>query len=435
MHRLLLLRAPRRSWAPRLRPLWVRLLRPFRQVWQRRRFQLRQIEVRGIDHLRRAIADNQGVLIAPNHFSYADPFVLLEASDRVRLPFYFLTAWQVFESSCALARLVMRQHGCVSVDREGADVRAFRQAVDILRERPNPLVIFPEGEMYHIGGRVLPFHEGAASVALTAARSRPVVCLPASLEYRFVENPRPELERLTARLERAIFGRSRVGQTLAQRVDHLAEASLAQKEIEHFGEAGNGPLRKRIERLCDGILRRLEWDHDAERRESAIPTRVHRLRQRIVARISGLKMNDTRHPQYQSDLDDLFSVLQTFCYPAKELAEGTDIESVSAALDHLEEEILGVSVAAPRAACAAVLTFGEPARIEPGVTGKVYTRALTRTLEQRVQALLDGVSDATAKRPTATGNELHDYPSRSRPRFRDRRDLPVARDGTGSAAR
>ncbi len=402
MHRLLLLRAPRRSWAPRLRPLWVHLLRPLRQVWQRKRFQLRRIEIRGLDHLRRAITDNHGVLIAPNHFSYADPFVLLEASDRVRLPFFFMTAWQVFASSSALARLVMRQHGCFSVDREGADVRAFRQAVDILRERPNPLVIFPEGEMYHVGGRVLPFHDGAASVALTAARSRPVVCLPTSLVYRFVADPRPELERLTARLERALFGRPRADRNLAQRVDQLAEATLAQKESEHFGTTEDGPLRSRIERLCDGILRRMEWEHDADRRESAIPRRVHRLRQRIVGRMSVLERNDSRHPQYQADLDDLFSVLQTFCYPADELSEGTDLERLAAALDHLEEEILGVSVAAPRGACAAILTFGEPAPVEPGATGKVQTQALTRTLEQRVQALLNGKPEATATRPTVS---------------------------------
>jgi hypothetical protein len=388
-----------------MRPFWVRLLRPVRQVWQRSRFQLRRIELRGLEHLRQALADNHGVLIAPNHFSYADPFVLLNASDRVHLPFYFMTAWQVFESSCALTRLVMRQHGCFSVDREGADVRAFRQAVDILRERPNPLVIFPEGELYHVGGRVLPFHEGAACIALTAARSRSVVCLPASLEYRFVENPGPELERVTARLERAIFGRSRVDRTLAQRVDHLAEATLVQKEIAHFGEAGNGPLRNRIESLCDGILRHLEWDHDADQRESAIPTRVHRLRQRIVARMAGLKGNDSRHPQYQADLDDLFSVLQTYCYPANQDSGRTDLERLADALDHLEEEILSVPVAAPRAGCAAILTFGEPVRVEPDLTGKGQTQALTRTLEERVQALLDGVPDRTETR-VVTSREM-----------------------------
>src|SRR5438105_2641492 len=118
MHRLLLVRAPRHYWPARLRPLLVRLLAPARQLWRRWQFKLRRVEVRGADHLRAALAAGHGVLITPNHFSYADPFVLQEASDQLRVPFYFMTAWQVFAAVGPLRRLVLRQHGCFSVDRE-----------------------------------------------------------------------------------------------------------------------------------------------------------------------------------------------------------------------------------------------------------------------------------------------------------------------------
>ena len=57
---------------------------------------------------------------------------------------------------------------------------AFRQAVEILQSRPNPLVIFPEGEVYHLNQRITPFREGPAAMALRwrALRSGPT---PSSL--------------------------------------------------------------------------------------------------------------------------------------------------------------------------------------------------------------------------------------------------------------
>jgi hypothetical protein len=371
--------------------LLVRLLRPARRLWQRWQFQLRRVEVRGLDHLRQARAAGHGVLIAPNHFAYADPFVLLEASDRARLPFYFMAAWQVFGAAGPLRRLALRQHGCFSVDREAADVRAFCLAVDILRQRPNPLVIFPEGEMYRVTGRVMPFLDGAASVALAAARGgRPIVCLPAGITYHYLEDPTPQLTRLLDRLERAMRWRPAGDRALEQRTARLTEAVVALKELEYLGEAGTGRLGDRIDHLSDAILRRLEWDYGSGRPAAGVPRRVQLLRQHVVERSRRLRADDPRQRACHGDLDDLFAVLQLYCYAAGRLSAGADLERVAAALDHLEEDVLGVPVAPPRAARAAVVTFGEPATVHPGHARKEAARALTRTLEQRVQALLDG---------------------------------------------
>jgi 1-acyl-sn-glycerol-3-phosphate acyltransferase len=391
MHRLLLVRAPRRWWSPRLRPLWIRLLRPARRLLQRWQFKLQRVEVDGLEHLRQALATGDGVLITPNHFSYADPFVLLEASDQLRLPFYFMTAWQVFGAAGPLRRLVLRHHGCFSIDREGADVRAFRQALDILRGRPNPLVIFPEGDLYRLKDRVMPFHDGAARVALTAARGRrAIVCLPAGIVYHYIKDPTPNLERLLGRLERAFRwgpGRTR---TREQRVERLTEAAVALKELEYLGSARSGPLHERINFLAEDILGRLEWDYGSELRDAGVLKRVHMLRQQVVERQNRLSPDDPRRDQSQDDLNDLFSVLQVFCYGVNSCSEKTDPERMAAALDHLEEDVLGASVAAPRAACTARLTFGEPVAINPARAQLGAARALTHTLEERVQALLGG---------------------------------------------
>jgi hypothetical protein len=389
MHRLLLVRAPRRWWPPRLRPFWTRLLAPGRRLWQRWQLKLRRVEVRGLEHLREARAAGLGVLITPNHVSYADPFVLLEASDQARLPFYFMTAWQVFGSAGPLRRLLLRQHGCFSVDREAADVRAFRQAVDVLRERPNPLVIFPEGDLYRLRNRVTPFHDGAARAALFAARGRRrVACLPAGITYHYLGDPAQRIARLLDRLERAFRWRPATGRTPEQRVERLTEAAVALKELEYLGAAGSGPLPARIGALAEDILGRLEWDHGSGP-GGGVPRRVHLLRQQVVERLNRLGADDPRRGRYLGDLDDLFAVLQVFCYGAGVSMRQADEERLAAALDHLEEDVLGAPVAAPRADRAAVLTFGRPVVVAADRSGRVAAPALTRLLEERVQSLLD----------------------------------------------
>jgi 1-acyl-sn-glycerol-3-phosphate acyltransferase len=391
MHRLLLVRAPRRFWPPRLRPALVRLLAPARRLWQRWQLKLRRVEVRGLEHFRHAAAAGHGVLITPNHFSYADPLVLLEAADRVRLPFYFMTAWQVFGAAGPLRRLVLRQHGCFSVDREGDDVRAFRHAVSVLRGKPNPLVIFPEGDLYRLRDRVTPFHEGPARVALLAARGgRRVVCLPASITYHYVGDPAPQLARLLDRLERAFRWRPAAGRTIEQRVGRLTEAALALKELEYLGAAGSGPLAERIDALTGDILGRLEGEYGAERGGAGVPRRVHRLWRQVVGRMNRPSADDARRGRCQDDLNDLFAVLQVFCYGVGVGSGPADAETLAAVLDHLEEDILGAPVATPRADRDAVLTFGRPVMVHPDRAGRDAARLLTRTLEERVQALLDG---------------------------------------------
>ncbi len=58
-------------------------------------------------------------------------------------------------------------------------MQAMKTAVDIMQNRPHPLVIFPEGDVYHTNDRIMPFRDGAAAMALMAARKaeRPVVII------------------------------------------------------------------------------------------------------------------------------------------------------------------------------------------------------------------------------------------------------------------
>ena len=77
-----------------------------------------------------------------------------------------------------------------SIEKQTTSAR-FESRPDILQKKREPLVIFPEGEIYHCNDRVTPFREGAAAIAVTAARKakRPIVCVPCAITYRYIEDP------------------------------------------------------------------------------------------------------------------------------------------------------------------------------------------------------------------------------------------------------
>ena len=239
---------PPRWWSPKINPRWVRIWRLVRLREQLAGQRLVHVEVNGVEHVQAATARGDGVLITPNHASHADCFSLYGASDALRMPFYVMVAWQVFQRSNWLRQLVMRHHGCFSIDREGMDMTAIRQAREVLQAGPYPLVIFPEGEVYHVNDRVTPFRDGPAAIALMAAKKSPhrVVCIPCAMKYRYVQDPTPELLALMDKLERAMYWKPRPDLTLTHRIYHLAEGLLALKEIEFYGHTSSGTLPERI---------------------------------------------------------------------------------------------------------------------------------------------------------------------------------------------
>ncbi len=381
---------PPHWWPPKLSPGWIRLWRPWRQRQQLKVQRLLDVDVYGVEHVRSAIAENCGVLITPNHSSHADCYSTYEAAERVGVPFYIMVAWQVFQRGSRLRRLSLQHHGCFSIDREGTDLQAFRRAVEIIESRPNPLVVFPEGEVYHCNERLTPFREGPAAMALLAARkaSRPIVCIPCAMTYRYVESPTPDLLQLMDDLERAIHWRPRPDLALAERIYHFAEGALALKEIEYLGHTGSGPLPQRLAELVDFILGRIEARHGLDGSTATVPERVKTLRHHLIQRLESLTNEAPNRRQCEEDLDGVFLVVQLFSYPGNYVAQRPTVERMAETLDKFEEDVLGAPTATIRGTRKATVVFGEPIRVV-GDRGKDAIAHLTTVLEQHVQAILD----------------------------------------------
>ena len=258
-----------------------------------------------------------------------------------------MTAWQVFEMSSRFDRWLMQRLGCFSVDRESNDRQAYKKAVEILRQKPYPLVIFPEGDIYHVTDRVSDFREGAAAIALSAAKrgERSVVVIPCGIKFFYLDDPMQDLLQVMQQLEDRVLMRSQTDQPLVERIYRLAEGVMALKELDYLGNTRSGPLRERIDYLNQSILSRLELHHQVKAVSDRPPERVKSLRQSIIHKAEQRDNLPRDRGSYfrglEQDMDDLFFVMQLYSYPGDYLRKKPTIERLAETIDKLEEEHFG----------------------------------------------------------------------------------------------
>ncbi len=350
-----------------------------------------QVQIRGDEHVQKALQSGTGVLITPNHSFHYDSYVLGHAAHQIGRPFHFLTAWQVFAMSTPFQRWVMQRHGCFSIDRETADLGAFKRSVEILRSHPCPLAIFPEGDIYHTNERVMPFREGAAAIALSAAKraDRPIVAIPAAIKCRYIDDPTPGLLELMDRLETAVHWRPRPDLSLTVRIYRFAAGLLALKELEYLGQPQPGTVPQRTRSLAHQILEAKEQRFAINRRADSIPERVKELRREFIQRLERPDLDANSHGELKRDMEDLFLVIQLYSYPGDYVAENPSIERIAETLDKFEEDVLKVKYPKSRGTRHATVSFGEAIPVPAERGSRDAVAHLTNQLEHHVQALLN----------------------------------------------
>jgi len=395
---------------PRPSRFWAWALSPLRRRIYRRTYGVRTIEIRGTEHIRAALAGGRGAMVAVNHPAHGDPFVIFEAMSRMQVACCYLAAWQVLRGWWGLKGWAFQRLGAFSVDREGTDMRSFRAAVEVLATSGRSLVIFPEGEVYHLNDSITPLREGAAMIAVTAARRRsrsggPALhIVPCALKYFYLQDPTPQLQDVMSRLERRLYWRPRVGRPLAERIYRYAEAVLGLKEIEYLQSAGTGPLPDRIQRLSEHVLSELEKRRLDRVSREPVPVRVNRIRARIMKELAG---DDQPEPAPEAlealdrDLGDLHLVTQLFSYPGDYVAGQPSLERVTETLDKFEEDALGAVDAGARAPRRAIVSFGPSIDVTEHIGGekgpaRPAAGPLTAILQQRLQEQLDRMSAGAA---------------------------------------
>lgn len=407
---------PDRRWSPKLTPWWFQLARYWRRGALKKQL-IERIDVEGLEHLRSSLESKRGVLMTPNHSFHWDSYCLLEGAERLKTPFYFMTAWQVFAQASWFNCESMRRCGCFSVDREGTDIQSLKTAVDVIQNRPQPLVIFPEGDVYHTNDRVTPFRDGAAAMALMAARKadRPVVIIPVAIKRWYTQDPTPSMLQTLEALEKRLYWRPRRHASVRERILHIARGLLALKELEYFGHSAEGDPASRLKHLASTVLSRCEDRYSIRERDAIIPERIKEVRRRIIqAQQDSLsttsqtaqgdlqpesKTNATEEQQRQwsADMDDMFFVTQLYSYPGDYMEQNPTWERQAETLDKLEEDALGASFPSVRGPRRVVVRFDEPYELPRGKDKKLSPAEVTDHIEHRVQVMLDELNSRHAK--------------------------------------
>lgn len=150
---------------------------------------------RGVWNLSQKGLDNipakGGVIIASNHQSYLDPFLISIPIDR---PLRFL-AWNA-ALKWPLAGKVMRLLGAWPLQLQGSDPSAIRRSIQWLKDG-QALVIFPEGGRGEPDGSMIRFKAGAVRMALEAN----VPILPVTIRGANEAWPKSNLLPRTARVQ------------------------------------------------------------------------------------------------------------------------------------------------------------------------------------------------------------------------------------------
>ena len=384
---------PPKWWNPKLSPWLVRVSAGLRFRMMKRLHRVNKVHVHNREVLENAIAAGQGVMITPNHPSHCDPHVIYDAADRVPTPLFLMATWHVFYGKSRILQWMFQKIGTFSVDRDGADMTAFKESIRILQKETAPLVIFPEGEIYHCNDRVTPFLVGPATIASTAARKsdREIVIVPCAIKYEYVADPTERLLELMQELEQSVFWRPRNEKSLIERIYYFSEAVLNLKELEFMGQTNSGPLTERVNALADYVLTVHEQERDLQQTTKSIPERIKGIKTRCVKELCDDKnpVSEKRREELFRQLDDTFFVGQLFSYPGNYVAESPTIERIAETIDKFEEDALMRPTAGIRGERECHVYFGEPIRISGDRKKGKLPAEITHEMEQSVQAMLD----------------------------------------------
>lgn len=405
MHRLPLAdKLPYRFHPPKVSPMVVRLTRRFRGRMLRLEHLVIGVDVVGEERLRPLLDRGDGVMLCPNHCGRADGLLMLGLADDLGKPACVMAAYQIFEGTAGLRHWLFPRLGIFPVDREGSDLKAFKAAVEVLAGGEHPLIVFPEGEVYHLADRLTPIREGAAAIAVTAAkrladRGKPTWMVPIGIKYRFPDDfdPRPAFTRLMDSLEQRLTWSPRSGRSLVERIYDLAGALVTLKELEYLGATGDGStLADRIAGLRSHVLNDLEARRLGKPRESStVPERIKELRRVCLGALADPKTTSTDADALRRDLDDVYLVVQSFSYPGNYVSECPTLDRIAETLMKLDEDLLGVQPAPPLGPRRVKIQIGEPIDVNTYLEASGRSRAaiplVTAELQGRMQTALDQI--------------------------------------------
>ncbi len=378
--------------------LWVRPAGMWinQRIHLERKYRVTRIRAEGMEAVAALCAAGHAVLLAPNHSDHSDPHVVMELCGRHGLRPFFMGAREIFEVS-PLTGWALQSMGVFSVDRDGPDLSAIKTAISLLEKGGDPLVVFPEGEIYHHHRRLDPLNEGVASILLKAATRLPAgrkaYLVPVAMRFFHDAMVEETFRERLSRLEDRIGWIPRPGRETDERILRLAAGVLALKETEYLGRAGGGDIQERLSRLCGDLLTEVEGRYPRDGKANTPPERVRALRYRIRRRLL-----DTQDPPDAAqrellldDLDRVFTALQAHSYIGDYLTVDPTTDRRAEMIMKLEEDLLGFPLYPVDRSVS--VTAGKPIPVSDlleraEIPAKGGSLELTALLERELSAML-----------------------------------------------
>lgn len=343
---------------------WCRIVQHLLPWVLRSQYGIDRWEYRDADRLRDAVREGVGVLIVANHCRLADSPVLGKLGVDQSSFFYYFASHHLFRGS-KLERWKLRRMGAFSVFREGTDREAIREATRILSTGERPLVLYPEGTYARWNDRLLPLQEGLSLLVRRATKQsgRPVLVVPVALTYWCLARIEQELTSRLSQYEQALRWPEARDLPPLHRLQRLASAFLAAKEVEYLGEPVAGrSLQERALTLRETLLEDLEATHLGKVTTAHTLTRVRELLRVLIRRLQSAETPPEEKYRIRRELERVAFAQELFAHDYDYIEASPTWERLAEEVMRCDEYLHGREVLVGRAGV--VGQVGEPIRVE-----------------------------------------------------------------------
>lgn len=361
-------------------------------------------EIRNAERLKETLRSGAGVLLAPNHCRYADPLALGWLAREVGCNVYAMASWHLFNQSKFTA-FAIRVMGGFSVYREGLDRQSLDTAVDILATAQRPLIVFPEGAVFHTNDLLQPLLDGVAFLARTAARKRQkqvggqVVIHPVAIKYLFKGDVVAAVEPVLREIEHRLTWSPDGSASLLERIRKIALALLSLKEIEHLGRTQTGSARTRQLRLIDHLLGPLELKWLGAELQGPLIPRIKQLRMKIVPNLTLPSTTPAQREELWRDLNAIYLAQQVASYPPTYLRRPTTVTRILETVESFEEDL--TDRARVHGGLHAVIEVGTAIPVSPEKPPRDQEDPIMAALRTQLQSMLAALVGEAEQYPGA----------------------------------
>jgi 1-acyl-sn-glycerol-3-phosphate acyltransferase len=399
---------------PREHPLVLRIANLTLPLLAQSMGNIRDFHVEPDDLAHLEVLRKHRAILAPNHPTANDPFVMFWLSRRFGQHFNYLAAREVL---VGLNGWIMNRVGTYSVIRGVPDRESLRTTRRLLGELDRKVVIFPEGEIYEHNDKLLAFQSGVVQIGFwvlddLAKRNQPLAMplIPVAIKYRCIDSPRQAIDNALQALEQALDLPAPGNLSAYQRLRRVGDRVLTSLE-RHAGlkEAEGGDLDERIRTVRQRTLERVAERIGTHVNPNEPPAdQLHMLFHQLKSWVGMLAddHHDYDERLYQKRVQDavpLFAELQRLqnfiALTGDYVAAEATAERFLDVLGRLEKEVLGsIRHSVPREAR---IRIAPPIRLEDRYTEYRQSKRqvvadVTRELEGNIRRMLQELSkDAT----------------------------------------